>query len=230
MELARQAIDLIDGAEEPERKAMAYARFARSAKSDDQAAFAALETAASLLPSDEPSLELSRILTEEAGLLMLVSRYREAQVRAVQAIDVCRAVANRVDEGRCVNTLGVCLVEMGRCDEGIACNRKAVEIAEEIQNAANLDTAYNNLVHVLMWAGRLDEAAAVTLDGLASGERLGGVRLQGAALNSIEALTRLGRFREATRLLDEIGDRFGGCHASKPHHPTSKVGPGSGAL
>ena len=229
MELARQAIDLIDGAEETERKAMAYARFARSAKNaDPDAAFAALETAARLLPSNEPSFELSRILTEEACLLMLMSRYREAQVRAEQAIDVCRAIANRADEGRCLNILGVCLVEMGRFDEGIAFNRKAVEIAEEIQNAANLDTAYNNLVHVLMWAGRLDEAAAVTLDGLASGERLGGVRLQGAALNSIEALTRLGRFGEATRLLDEIGDRFGGCHATNLTIQRARLGLGHG--
>ncbi len=215
MEFARQAIDLIDGGAETKRKAMAYATFARSAWSvDPQAAFAALETAARLLPQDEPSSELCRILTEEAGGLMLMARYREAQVRAEQAIGVCRATANRPEEGRCLNTLGVCLVEMGRFDEGISLNREAVQIAEEVQNACNLDSAYNNLVHVLMWAGRLEEAAAVTLDGLAGGERLGGVRLQGAALNSIEALTKLGRFEEATRLLDEIGDRFGGCHAT----------------
>jgi DNA-binding CsgD family transcriptional regulator/tetratricopeptide (TPR) repeat protein len=215
MELARQAIDLIDGAAESERKAMAYARLARSAWSGDpQAAVTALETAAGLLPSDEPSLELSRILTEEASGLMLMSRYRESQERAEQAIEVCRAIANHTDEGRCLNTLGVCLVEMGRFDEGIAFNRRAVEIAEEVQNATNLDTAYNNLAHVLMWAGRLEEAAAVTLDGLARGERIGGVRLQGAALNSVEALTKLGRFGEATQLLDEIGGRLGGCHAT----------------
>ena len=59
MEFARQAIDLIDGGAESKRKAMAYARLARSAWSvDPQAAFAALETAARLLPSDEPSFEL----------------------------------------------------------------------------------------------------------------------------------------------------------------------------
>ena len=214
MELARRAIDLIDGPAEGKRKAMAYARLARSAWSaDPQAAFAALETAAGLLVSDEPTFELSRILTEEAAGMMLMSRFREAQGRAEQAIEVCRAVGNRSDEGRCVNYLGVCVVEMGRFDEGIALNRKAVEIAEEIENAADLDIAYNNLVYVLDSAGRLEEAAAVTLDALASGGRLDGVRLQGAALNSIDALTKLGRFGDATQLLDQIGDRFGRCHA-----------------
>ena len=213
MEFASQAIDLIDGAAEVERKAMAYDRLARSAWSaDPQAAFAALETAAGLLLSDEPSFELSRILTTEAAGLMLMSRNHDAQERAEQAIEVCRAVDNRSDEGRCLNYLGVCLVGMGRFDEGIASSRKAVEIAEEIENAADLDTAYNNLVYVLDLAGRSEEAAAVTLDALARGERLGGVRLQGAALNSIDALTKLGRFGEATQLLDQIGDRFGRCH------------------
>jgi len=225
MELARQAIDQIDGAAECERKAMAYSRLARSAWSvDPQSAIAALETAAGLLPSDEPSLELSRILTEEASGLMLLSRYRESQERIEHAIEVCRAVDDRTEEGCCLNALGVCLVEMGRFDEGIAFNREAVEIAEEVQNAANLDTAYNNLVHVLMRAGRLEEAAAVTLDGLANGERLGGVRLQGAALNSIEALIKLGRFGEATQLLDEVGDRLGGCHATNLTIQQAKLG------
>ena len=64
---------------------------------------------------------------------------------------------------------------------------KRWRLPRKSKTPANLDIAYNNLVHVLMWAGRLEEAAAVTLDGLAGGERLGGVRLQGAALNSIEA-------------------------------------------
>ncbi len=229
VELARQAIDLIDGAAECERKAMAYSRLARSAWSiDPQSAIAALETAAGLLPSDEPSLELARILTEEASGLMLMSRYREAEGRTQHAIDVCRAIDDRTDEGCCLNVLGVCLVEMGRFDEGIAFNREAVEIAEEVQNAANLDTAYNNLVHVLMRAGRLEEAAAETLDGLAHGEIRRGPTPRGRAEQhrSVDQTRSVRRSDPAPRR----GRRpLGGLPRNEPHRPTSKVGPGSGA-
>ena len=57
----------------------------------------------------------------------------------------------------------------------------------------------------------------MTLEDLAKGERLGGVRLQGAALNSIDALIQLGRCEEAGRLLNEIEDRIGGGACGETH-------------
>jgi DNA-binding CsgD family transcriptional regulator len=57
----------------------------------------------------------------------------------------------------------------------------------------------------LFKSGRLEEAAAVVLDAVAMGQELGGIRLEGAALNSAEALFRLGRLEEADALLSGRG-------------------------
>lgn len=218
LELARQAIEAIDAHADPKRKAMAYVRLASYAASDDlNASFAALETAASLLPSEEPSFELSKILTEQTCGLICMSRFGEAQRLAELEIEMCRAVGNRSGEAHAHHILGVCLVNSGRFDEGIALNRQAVVIAEDIDDAVELNRAYNNLVHVLCQAGRLEEAAGVTLESLAKGEQLGGIRLQTAALNSIDALIQLGRWEEARQLLEEIGDRHGGGACSETH-------------
>jgi hypothetical protein len=72
-ELAQQAIEAVDAHSDPRSgKAMGYVRLARYAASDDlNASLAALEAAASLVPSEEPSFELSRILTEQTRGLML---------------------------------------------------------------------------------------------------------------------------------------------------------------
>ncbi len=218
LELARQSIEAIDAHADPKRKAMAYVRLASYAASDDlKASFAALETAASLLPSEEPSFELSRILTEQTCGLICMSRFGEAQRLAEREIEMCRAVGNRSGEAHAHHILGVCLANSGRFDEGIALNRQAVVLAEEIDDAVELNRAYNNLVHVLCQAGRLEEAAGVTLESLSKGEQLGGIRLQTAALNSIDALIQLGRWEEARRLLEEIGDRHGGGACSETH-------------
>lgn len=218
MELARQSIEAIDGQADPKRKAMAYVRLGRFASNGDlKASLAALEAAARLLPSGEPSFELSQILSEQACTLLVMSRFEESHSVAERAIEMCRAVGNRSDVGTNHSRLGVCLAEKGRFDEAVALSQEAVAIAEEIDNAENLRKAYNNLVHVHIRAGRLEEAAAVTLEGLSKGEQLVGVRLQHAALNSIDALILLGRWEEAGRLLDEIGDRVGGGACGETH-------------
>jgi DNA-binding CsgD family transcriptional regulator/tetratricopeptide (TPR) repeat protein len=210
-EVAQQAIDAVDEHSDPRRKAMGYVRLARNASNDDlNASLTALEAAASLVPSEEPSLELSRILTEQARVLMLMSRFGEAQALAEHATEISHAVGNRSAESQNFRTSAVCLVEFGRFDEAIALSRQSVAIAEKIDTATDLGRSYNILVHVLSRAGRLEEGAAVTLDTLAKGERLGGIRLQGAALNSIDALIQLGRCAEASRLLNEIEGRTPG--------------------
>ena len=64
--------------------------------------------------------------------------------------------------------------------------------------------------------GRLEEGAALVFDCAAAGEALWGVRLNGAAGNSVEALLRLGRYDEAEALLDQTGDRGVGTCITAP--------------
>ena len=122
-------------------------------------------------------------------------------MRSRDAVAVARAVGARAVESHALTTLGACVAEHGDPDAGIALVREAVEIAEELGRPDNLDLAYKILTHVLMEAGRLDEAAQVVVDGIARDERLVGVRLNGAGGNSAESLIRRGRWNEADDLL-----------------------------
>jgi ATP/maltotriose-dependent transcriptional regulator MalT len=62
----------------------------------------------------------------------------------------------------------------------------------------------------------LEEGAALVFDSAAMGEELWGVRLNGAAGNSVEALSRLGRYAEAEALLTQTSNRGAGSCTAGP--------------
>src|SRR5262249_14021936 len=88
--------------------------------------------------------------------------------------------------------------------------------AEELGEPYDLNRVYTNLTSVLVNGGRLEEAADIVFQGLADGERLVGIRLNGAGRNSAEALLRLGRWDDAEDLLVLMGDRGVGSCPSRP--------------
>jgi DNA-binding CsgD family transcriptional regulator len=71
------------------------------------------------------------------------------------------------------------------------------------------------LSHLHFLAGQLEKSAAVTLDGMALGESLGGVRLNGAALNSAVSLARLGRRDEAEAIVLDVVNVSGNCRLNR---------------
>ena len=217
VDLARAAIDGVDATVEPATAARCYTLLARSAWAigDSEAAFNACRTAAALLPADPPSVELARVLAEDARGLLLMSRLREAEVRCHEAIAAAQAVDARAEEGHARNTLGCCRGLLGQYDDGIDLVREALVIAEEMASPNDLDRAHTNLSFLLLQSGRLEEAAAVVFDSAAVAEQVWGVRLPAAALNSTEALVRLGRYDEAAALLAQIGEPPRGRHCGR---------------
>ena len=176
----------------------------------------ALAEAERLLLEDEPSVELARVQCEQARWLMLMSRYEQAEARCRQAIDTARAVGSRLEEGHASNTLGVALCLLGHPDEGLALLRWSLEVAEEVGDPESLNRAYSNLASCLVDWARLEEAAAVTLDMVAAGEHLEGIRLNGSVFNSADALVRLGRWDEAEAMARDYGGVPSGNCASNP--------------
>jgi DNA-binding CsgD family transcriptional regulator len=219
VDLARAAIDGVDATVEPATAARCYTLLARSAWSigDSEAAFNACRAAAALLPADPPSVELARVLAEDARGLLLMSRLREAEVRCHEAIAAAQAVDARAEEGHARNTLGCCRGLLGQYDDGIGLVREALVIAEEMASPNDLDRAYTNLSFLLLQSGRLEEAAAVVFDSAAVAEQVWGVRLTAAAGISAEALVRLGRYREAADLLAQIGNQRLDVNAAVPY-------------
>jgi pentatricopeptide repeat protein len=214
VELVHIALANIDTAVDPRRAAAGYAMLGRNAWAigDADSSFEALQRAAELLPSDPPSVELARVVAEEARNLLLIAHDCEAEARSRDALAIARAVGARAEESHALTTLGACIAEHGDPDAGITLIREALAIAEDLGRPDGLDLAYKILTHVLMQAGRLDEAAQVVFDGIALDERLVGVRLNGAGGNSAEALIRRGRWDEADDLLGRMDERgIGSC-------------------
>ena len=213
VELSTAAADAIDPAVDPVRKAVWLTRLGRNAWSigESQASLDALAEAMTFLPTASPSVERARILAEQARGLTLLSRFGDAEPCCELAIETARAVGARAEEGHALNTLGIIRAYAGRHDEGIALLRDAQVIAEETGDPDDLNRAYSNLCHVYFLAGRLQESATVTLDGVARGEALGGVRFGAAALNSADALLRLGRLDEADAIVRGVESVSGNC-------------------
>ena len=217
-ELTRAALDRIDPQLEPQRAALLQTRLARYVFTLGHlhAAFEAFEAAAALLPQDPPAAELAYVLAQEARCLLLLSRFREAEARCHAALAAARANGARAEEGHALDTLGILRGLMGKPDEGITLVREALAIAEDLVIPDNLNLGYTHLSLLLLLGGRLESAAAVSLDGVALGEALGGIRLNGAAVNSAEALIALGRLSEAEALLADLDELVGNCAASPP--------------
>ncbi len=208
-ELVKLALDSIDAVSDPRRAAAGLTMLGRTAWAigDAEGAFDAYRRAAELLPVEPPSVELAAVMAGEARSLLLIAHDHEAEARSRDAVAVARAVGARAVESHALTTLGACVAEHGDPDAGIALVREAVEIAEELGRPDSLDLGYKILTHVLMQAGRLDEAAQVVFDGIARDERLVGVRLNGAGGNSAESLIRRGRWDEADDLLGLMDER-----------------------
>ena len=183
---------------------------------DSERAFDAYRAAAALLPADPPSVELARILAEEARGLMLMSRYGEAEQLCQRALLVAAAVDARAEEGHLIYTLGICRGWLGHYDEGIELVRRSLAIAEELASPDDVNRAYMGLGALLMSSGRLEESAGLVFAEADPGEDAWGVRLRGAAGNSVEALIRLGRHSEAEELLARVGDRGVGTVTVRP--------------
>lgn len=217
VELAQQALELVDAAAEPAHAARLCTILGRNTWGigDSTAAFEAYRRAAELLPADSPSIELALALAEESRGLMMMSRLHESQRRCHEAIEVARAVGSRAVEGHALNTLGCCVAMLGDTDEGIALVREALEVAETLAGPDDLNRAYGNLSGLLLSAGRLEEAAALVFDSAAAGEELWGVGLESTVTNSAEVFIRLGRYDEAAAILAKVGLRgLGACAAS----------------
>lgn len=206
VEWAKAAVEEVDATAEPGLAALCLARLGRVvAAVDSQQSLEALRRAASLLPADPPSVERARVLAEQGRCLMMLSRFHEAEALCVEAIRLARSSGSSAEEGHATNTLGCCRAGTGHLAEGIGLLRTALQIAEDLGSPGDLNRACTNLSDQLLQAGRLHEAAAVSLDAAAMGQALGGIRLEGAAVYSAEALFRLGQCDTAEALLSERG-------------------------
>jgi DNA-binding CsgD family transcriptional regulator/tetratricopeptide (TPR) repeat protein len=212
MELAQQALAHLNPETDASRVVSCYTMLARNAWAggDVELVFDSFERAKALMPATSASVPLAGVLAEEARILMLTSHFDDSIALCREALTVARDAGSRADEGHVLNTLGTSIALRGDVDGGLALVRESLEIAEELAHPDQINRAYANLAAVLLQAGRLEETAAVVLDAVARGGSLLELRLNGAAQQSADALTRLGRWDEAEALLSRVANRGAG--------------------
>ena len=107
---------------------------------DSDGAFDAYRRAAALVPADPPSVELARVLAEEARGLMLMSRFAEAEQRCREALAVARRRRRPGRGGPRPLHAGLLPGLARHYDEGIELVREALAIAEELGRAPTTST------------------------------------------------------------------------------------------
>jgi DNA-binding CsgD family transcriptional regulator len=172
-------------------------------------------TAVRLVPSSPPTPQRAKVLAGLARMKMLASHYEEAIAAAGEAIEVAgragslerASLGARQAEASARASLGVALTLRGEPDRGIAELEASRRLAEQVGSPEELVRSYVNLSDALEAAGRLEEAAAVGLEGAETIGRLGlGHFYVALSLgNAAYVLFRLGRWEEADgRLRDAL--------------------------
>jgi DNA-binding CsgD family transcriptional regulator len=209
--LGRLALGTIDQAVEPLRAAVVLELLSRChwyASPDLREATEAMEQALVVVPVEPPTRELAMVLAGHGRLLLMRGRNQQAAGVCERAIAVARQVGAPAEEASALTTLGTAMRLFCQVDDGIAHLERARAVAGGVGAITEVGRSWINHSQVLLSAGRYKEAAQVAQEGLAVLRRLGLGRAVGmiALGNAAEALTLLGRWDEADRLLDQAVD------------------------
>jgi len=172
--LARRAIELIDGAAAPdgdlERRARARDRlgFAAMLAGDTATSIKLLEEAVALLADAPPTLAQARALAGLSANLMLAGRAAESLPYAERAIESARTIGARGIESRALNVLGVDRAALGDIGGGIDLLRQSLAIADPVADPSLIPRGHANLSTVLEMGGFDEEAVEVSLAGTQS--------------------------------------------------------------
>jgi DNA-binding CsgD family transcriptional regulator/tetratricopeptide (TPR) repeat protein len=205
--LGRMAIELADRGDDVVASALARERLGRYLwlAGDSDGALAAYRDAVRVLPPHPPTPALARVLSAEAQILMLRAPGKETRAACERAIAVARAVGARAFEGHALNSLGVTRFGGGDWMGAERVLRESKRIAEEVSDYDGIWRAYTNLSECLDEQGRLEEAAALALEGARDAERLG-MRTYAQFLQGEASwrLTRLGRLDETEAIVERV--------------------------
>jgi DNA-binding CsgD family transcriptional regulator/tetratricopeptide (TPR) repeat protein len=200
----REALQLIQRDEEPQRAGTLYAWLGRHlwATGDSIGAVAAGHEAVRLVPAEPPSVARARVTAAVGQILMVHSgagiEYCEEAVR------IAAHLGEREIEGYALNTLGMLTAYGGDVDQGLQMLRRSLDIARETRSVFDLGRAYANLTDVLIFAaGRYDEAGDLGEEAIGQPEAPNFTGVLGAIIHADITVARYlaGRWEEAAAAL-----------------------------
>lgn len=195
---ARQALEHVDVDDTPRTAAVAWmwVGMARHA-AGRHGVFDAYERAVALMPP-APSAERARLLSAQAIALALLPRLEDAAGPIGEAARVAAEVGAHGDHLQALITKATVFAGLGDDGGGLAAFAEARRLARE-HDLLDSGRLYVNEGDVLFNLGRVDEALAVTDEGLRWAAARGILRTCGTWLhaNMAEFLLHLGRLEEA---------------------------------
>jgi DNA-binding CsgD family transcriptional regulator/tetratricopeptide (TPR) repeat protein len=202
---AEQARATIDECAEPLRAAAAEARIGSAMHYAGRGvdAIAHLAEARRLVPRDPPSIAYAEALAAEGRVLMLVGRMAESRDRLEEAIPIADLLGARAVQASALNSLAIIYADAGERDRSIAAGREGLRIAKEIESAGEMMRGYLNGSTAIYYAGLIEEALALVMEGIREAERLGMSHALGDHLRMAAGwhLSRMGRIGDAERIV-----------------------------
>jgi ATP/maltotriose-dependent transcriptional regulator MalT len=205
LEYALRAREAVDDRIEPTRAADAEQRIGRAlwnaGRADD--ALEHLERAVGLIPDEPPSAQRAYVSAAYGRLLMLNGAFAQARGPLEEALQLSQALAEPSAQVSVLNSLAIVYDQLGERRRAIAAGRDGLRLATELSDGAEMLRSYINGSTAVDNDGRLEEALALSLEGVAVAHRLGLDRAAGDQLSFQAAwrLIRLGRFAEAQRVI-----------------------------
>jgi DNA-binding CsgD family transcriptional regulator/tetratricopeptide (TPR) repeat protein len=209
IELTRAATSEVDPIRQPVLAGEFYERLGSYLwERGDHSAAERAYTEAGLLLADAPaSSAAARVLAVQATAHIRHGRPAQGLGLGQEALAMARSVGAKAEEGRALNAIGTALTLLDRVEEGIATLSEALRIADAGSQLEDLYRAYGNLVFALEYAGELDRAVAVAVEGLDRARETGLEHTRGRAVlanNACASLVLLGKWDEATGIIKQL--------------------------
>ncbi len=201
----RQAVAIAGAAPDPSLafELRGRLRLALFAAGEVDAATADAQAALDALPAEPPSVARAEALAHLAALSLARRDWERARTLGEAAATAADAVGSRARVALAMGVVGLALVELGDEERGLANVRRAWEAAAQ-EGAHAHDLADRRFIGLLARLGRFGDVVDVVRRERAVAAAHGLARTLGRTLDAdeAEALVQLGRWTEATSILD----------------------------
>jgi DNA-binding CsgD family transcriptional regulator/tetratricopeptide (TPR) repeat protein len=199
VQLARQAITLVDTQQQPLQAALLHVRLGeylhQIGRTQDM--IPSMQKAVDIL-AETRTAERAYALASLAGAVMVNWRHAESLPIAEEALNASRQLGADDAVVQALTIHGSDLAYLGRAQEGVTELRQALRLAQRTGDRIGLHRAYVNLTDAVTMLGRPREAAQLAHTGLDQLHRVG-VHSSVLQANYIEALLAIGDWDEADR-------------------------------
>jgi tetratricopeptide (TPR) repeat protein len=175
-----------------------------------------IDRALEVIPVDPPSVERARMEIRRANRLRMHKQRDQAHVLLRHAAETAHALGEPGVEADALATLGHDHAVFGD-EQALDQMYRALALASDAEAGDVTVKILVNLTDLLLFMGRFDEAAALSIEGIPTVERYGLMSLHGILMqgNGLQALEPLGRWDEAQAIVEDLTRRLGGDSVHK---------------